>query len=67
MLNIAIDPFLAKLIEGNEELKKSYEQWLLQEVKLRELSAKGNYTNLKMMQMKGKEKKEKKVFKQEPF
>lgn len=67
MLNITIDPFVAKLIEGNADLKSAYEQWLLQEVKLRELSAKGNYFHLKMMQTKGKEKKQNPVYKSERF
>ncbi len=67
MLNITVDPFIAKLIEGNAELKAAYEQWLLQEVKLRELSAKGNYTNLKMMQAKGKQVKQKSELKPEIF
>lgn len=67
MFNITVDPFIAKLIESNKELKTAYEQWLLQEIKLKELSAKGNFTNLKIMQAKSKEAKPKNILKPEIF
>ncbi len=67
MLNITVDPFVAKLIEGNPDLKAAYEKWLLQEINLKELSAKTNYSHLKMMQTKGKDDKKKSVLKPEIF
>lgn len=59
MLNQTFDPFVIELIKGNEALKQAYESLLLQELKLRELSAKSNFNNLKIQISKGKEVKEK--------
>ncbi len=43
-----LNEFQIKLLEGNAELKKVYEAWLAQQLKLEELSARSNYQSLKM-------------------
>ncbi len=42
-----LNEFQQKLIEENVELKKAYQLWLGQQLKLEELSARSNYQALK--------------------
>lgn len=56
MLNQTIDPFIAEIIKNNPGLKQAYETMLLQEIRLRELNAKTNYTAIKTKIIQSKQK-----------
>ena len=43
-----LDAFTMELIKGDEELRKAYVAAMIQEMKVRELSAKSNYNALKI-------------------
>ena len=61
------DQFTQKFIDENPELKKAYQEMLLQEFKLRELNLRSNLNNLKMRIAKGKDDKGRPKLEKEKF
>jgi len=61
------DPNVLDLIKGNEALLKAYQSVLLQDLRLKELTLKNNYTSLKMKIVKERNEKNKPKINTEKF